>query len=83
LKHVPLKRKEWEYFFHSHHKQVSDIFKPTICICQDLDELYTPQELKILFHQANNLASIEEKKFQPPTLRFISDGRTAYIKRMD
>ncbi|MCK5449723.1 hypothetical protein KAI32_02560 [Candidatus Pacearchaeota archaeon] len=85
LAHFPSSQKGLERYLYPTHERVTEIFKPTIYVCRRIDELYTNEELKILFLKSDNFDDLNEEqmKFEPPTLRFISDGRTAYIKRMD
>lgn len=85
LGHAPLSLEGLEGYLHPIHERVAKIFKPTIYVFRDIEELYTKEELSILFSKSYNLGDLndEQMKFESPTLRIISDGKTAYIKRMD
>lgn len=84
IHHAPFTLAELQGYISSVHTQIAQVFKPAISVCTEIESLYTKQELLTLFSRSYGLT--DEKclpDFEPPTIRFISDGRTAYLKRMD
>lgn len=85
LKHYPDTFHDLQQELHPVHLRIADYVKHPLMICANIESLYTQDELRVLFAKSNMPLTLsdEERSFLPPILRFISDGRRAFIKRIE
>ena len=81
LQHIPLPMSWFMGYHHTTHLRIEQIFKQTVCLIGKLEALYDKEELSKLFLQAYGAS--EGEKMEVPLVRIISDGRKAYVKRLD